>query len=142
MIIHNNAPIIFSYLYGWGPIFVISTLLFYPKIFSNKLILINVLFFFLFALILPHILWKEMDEWYSFRQITIFSNLTVAVTLFIWLRNDNNPRVWLNLAKTGLIFIVVTCVMTIIGTIINPIVVRASYSSLIEEVGNFMSIDA
>lgn len=138
MVVHNNAPAVFSYLYGWGPLFVLSTLLFYPKTFTNKLILLNIIFFFLYALVLPKILWTQMNDWYYFRQITTFSTITVAITIFHWLRKKSSPLMWSKLAKLGLIFIIVTCAMTIIGSTINPYIVRASYSSGKEEIMNFM----
>lgn len=138
MVVHNNAATVFSYLYGWGPLFVISTLVFYPKTFTNKLILLNIFFFFLYALILPNILWTEMSDSYSFRQVTNFSTITVAVTLFVWLGKNSNPRMWNKLGKLGLIFIIITCVMTIIAATINPYIVRASYSSGKEAINNFM----
>lgn len=138
MIVHNNVPFLFSYLYMWGPIFVISVLVFYPKYLSNRLFLLNAFLFLLYALILPKILWTELNDWYSFRQITNFSTITVAVALFIWLRDDHNPHVWSKLAITGLFFIIITCLMTIIATRINPLIVRASYSSVREDITNFL----
>lgn len=138
MITHNNAPMPLSAQYLWGPLSVLLIILLEPKILTNRLILINLFYFIAYGFILPHLLWNSMSDWYAIRQPTLFNTILFTIVIFSWLQKKTSIEDWKLYAKVGMIFIIITCIMTIIATELNPMVVRASYSSEREDIANFM----
>ena len=137
MIAHNNAPKMLSAQFLWGPLLVITVLIFDTKAFFTKVVIINLLFVLLYGFILPVFVWSFMNDWYAFRQPLLFAQILYAIVLGKKLIKDKSVEKWSLFTKASLIFIVVTCVMTIVATEMEPLIVRASYSSGSENIDNF-----
>jgi hypothetical protein len=138
MIAHNNAPMLLSAQFLWGPIFVLAIIFLEPRLFSNQIIFVNLIFFIAYGFILPKLLWTEMSDWYAYRQPIMFSQILLPILMFVWLQKVGGLKVWRLYSKIGIIFIIITCIMTIIATELDPTVVRVSYSDQEEGIRNFM----
>lgn len=129
MIAHNNAPRLLSMQFLWGPLFVIAVLFLDSKLFLRRIVFVNLFFFIVYGFLLPLILWTEMNDWYAFRQPIVFSLIFYGILLFSWLKRNVSLTKWEFYSRLSLVFIVCTCIMTIIATEINPSVVRIAYAA-------------
>ncbi len=129
MIVANNVPIFASFRWLWGPVFLLIALVFETKVFGYKMSRNSLVFGMLYCGILQYTLWFNANDWYKNMLIENFYAMLVIIILHLYLRRNNYIDLWVKLAKIGLLFIIITGVMTIVATTINPMVVRASYST-------------
>ena len=129
LIIANNVPVFMSYRWLWGPGFLVFSIFFYPKTISHQSVSSALIYGLLFAGILQYSLWIHAIDWYKKAVFEDFYALIVVVLLFAILFRQKYYLEWQKLAKIGLLFFIITGIMTLIATSINPLVVRASYSS-------------
>jgi hypothetical protein len=137
LIAHNNAPILLSFQYGWGPVFLITLAIFYIDFWKSKLIIFNLFFYAIFVFVLPKILWTEMSSWYRIRHLIEPLIVIIASSVFFYLSRNIQKLDWFRLSKLGIIFIAITSLSTLIAIQINPMAVRASYSGLQFEIEGF-----
>lgn len=128
MIIANNISILASYRWVWAPIFLLFTIFFYSKVFSQKNVRSALLYGFFFAGILQYSLWMYASDWYKKAVFEDFYAMVIIVILFAILARNKYFKEWGKLANLGLLFLIFTGIMTIVATSKNPEVVRASYS--------------
>jgi hypothetical protein len=139
-IIGNNIPVLVSFRWFWGPIFILFSILFYTEVFRYKNVYSVIIYGILFVGILQYSVWIYAFDAYKSAIFNDFYALIVFVVLFTILLYNSYYNEWVKLAKIGLWFFIITCFMTIIATRINPLVVRASYSSLKLEMVDFYAI--
>jgi len=137
MIVADNVPILASFRWLWGPALLVFTLLARPKLYLNKMAMSVMLFGLFYCVILQYWLWPYANDWYKRKVFEDFYAMFAGVLFFLNLRSCNDIRMWHKLAKLGLLFFVITGIMTIVATEINPLLVRASYSSLKESIAGF-----
>ena len=129
LIIANNVTILMSYRWVWAPVFLLFSILFYTKSLSQQSVRSALIYGLLFAGVLQYFLWIHASDWYKKAIFEDFYALIVFVLLFGILDRQKYYLEWQKLSKMGLIFFIITGIMTLIATSINPLVVRASYSS-------------
>jgi hypothetical protein len=121
----NNLPsIIRSYRFIWAPFWLLSLLLFEPKIFLNRQIFYLLIYGLVFVQILLNTIWLGMREWD--RNMVRDEYYVFVVTLsIIWYYRIEKDYIGLAvLSKWSLIFIVITAIMTIYSSIIDPLYAR------------------
>ena len=100
--------------------------------------MINVLAFgFLYCGLLQYTLWNYANDWYKRAILEDFYAMIVVVLLFVYLKKNKYFDIFIKLSKTALVFFIITGVMTIIATSIEPEIVRASYSSGKDIISNY-----
>lgn len=139
-IIDNNIPILASYRWLWAPAFILYALVFEKNNLVQKQVLMVLLYGIIYVWPIPSILWPYASEWYKEAIFEDFYGMLVPVLLFTVFYNNKYWDTWIKLSKLSIIFIIITGVMTIIATSIEPLIVRDSYSSGKFEITNFDSI--
>lgn len=140
LIVANNVPILVSFRWLWAPVFLLFTLLFNFEVFKTKGGVAALSYGLLYVAILQYSVWNYANDWYKNAILEDFYAMFVFVVFFTVLCHKGYFRIWSKLAKFGLLFLVVTGIMTIVATEINPMVVRASYSSGFLKMGDFGSL--
>lgn len=139
LIVANNVPILASFRWFWAPIFILFSLLYIKKI--NRKYLLYVLFYgLLYCLILQYTLWRYANDWYKRNIREDYYALSVIYLIFLWLYSNKFIKEWIKLTKLALLFFLITGIMTIIATQIEPEVVRASYSSGYLKISNYKKL--
>ena len=128
MVVANNVPIAASYRWVWGPVFLLFSLLYYSKTY-NKQVANAFIYGIFYCGILQYTLWNYANDWYKKAIFEDFYALIVIIIFYAILSKKYYLKEWINFAKIGLVFFIITGIMTIVATEINPMVVRASYSS-------------
>ncbi|APF20149.1 hypothetical protein Calab_0567 [Caldithrix abyssi DSM 13497] len=129
MIVANNVPILASFRWLWAPVFLVFSFVEYLQSY-NKQVLYSLIYGLLYAGILQYTLWAYATDWYKHAIFEDFYAMVVVVIFHVILKNNYMIKNWIKLAKLGFISIIITGIMTIVATNINPMVVRASYSNL------------
>lgn len=137
MIVSNNIPILASFRWLWAPGFLLFTFIFDRKVFRAKGVLAALVYGILYVGILQYTLWDYANDWYKKMIFEDFYAMIVFVLLFAVLHYNRYYEIWSKLAKFGVLFIVITGIMTIVVTEIDPLVVRGSYSSGYLEIDNY-----
>ncbi len=129
MIFANNVKLLSSNRFLWGPAVLLYSLLFYNKVYTDKQVRYALLYGIIYCVILQYTLWTYASDWYKRAILEDFYFLISSVVLYVVFYKYKFYKEWQKLAKIGLIFFIITGIMTIVATNINPMVVRASYSS-------------
>ncbi len=137
LIVGNNLPVFASYRWLWGPVFMLYVLIVHPEIYLSKQMLNVLAFGILYCGLLQYTLWSYASDWYKNAILEDFYAMIVVVLLFVYLKKNNYYSIFIRLAKIALIFFVITGIMTIVATSIEPEIVRASYSSGKELISNY-----
>lgn len=137
MIFANNVKIIGSNRFLWAPAILIFSLLFYNKVYTYIKIRYVLLYGFIYCGVLQYTLWINASDWYKNAILNDFYYLISSIVLYTILYEYKYYKEWIKLAQIGTIFFIITGIMTIIATNIEPIIVRASYSSLKESLPGY-----
>jgi hypothetical protein len=124
-VVAKNVPSPFgSFRYLYAPLWLVTVTFLKPQIFRLRSIQIVILYGVLLILILEHILWIYMSDWYKKSILEEFYALVTAVTLMSYFLVSKDYRGWALLSKWALIFIFITGLMTVIATSIMPSIAR------------------
>ncbi|MDY0199936.1 MAG: hypothetical protein RBR40_02995 [Tenuifilaceae bacterium] len=137
MVVSNNVRILASFRFLWAPGFLLFTFIFYRKVFTAKNVIAALVYGILYVAILQYTLWNYANDWYKRMIFEDFYAMIVFVLLFAVFHYNRYWEIWSKLAKFSILFMVITGVMTIVATEINPLVVRGSYSSGYLEIDNY-----
>lgn len=119
----NLLPIIRSH-HVWVLLWFMSLLFFKPQILKNKYLLFFLLYGAVMLLLLLNTLWIDIDEWNK-RQITReFYDMAVAISVIIYYRIEKDYTGLAKLVKWTFVFIVITAIMSIVTSILNPMYTR------------------
>ncbi|MHB2149536.1 hypothetical protein ACX8XP_10800 [Calditrichota bacterium LG25] len=129
MIFANNVTLLGSNRFLWAPAVVGYSLLFYGRVYKEKQVIYAFMYGLLYCFLLQYTLWNNANSWYKKGILEDFYFLISSVVLYVVLYKYKFYNEWGKLGKIGIIFFIITGIMTIIATGINPMVVRASYSS-------------
>ncbi len=122
-LVFNNLPGFIKSHHLWTMLWVVSLLLFYPKIFLDKRIWFLILYgFFLFFATVT--IWENMDDWnYRSLFMELYEvGIGLLVVMFFYKTKD-----YIGLAKItawSILFIIITAVMTIVSSAIDPMYAR------------------
>lgn len=141
MLIANNVPIFASFRWLWGPIFILTFIVFEAKYLTNKMVIKGLCFGFLYCFILQYTIWDYASSWYKQQIFEDFYAMFVSILLYTSLVKNGYIKEWGYLSMVGLFFILITGLMTLVATNIDPTVVRASYSGAGSEIANYPSLE-
>jgi hypothetical protein len=122
-ILFNNLPPIIRSHHLWTVIWVVSLLVFSPKIFFNKTIL-YILSYGLFLYLATQTIWSNIDEWNYKVLIIEFYQIFIGSSVITYFQKSNDYVSLAKISKWGIIFILITAVMTIISAVIDPMYAR------------------
>ena len=123
-VLYNNLPPIMRSHHIWTGLWIVSIILFYPKIFNDKLIRFVLFYGFIFVFILQLTLWEKVDEWNKNLIINEFYQIFIGLTLITYFRQEKDYYRLSKLVKWVLIFVFITSILTIITTYIVPNYIR------------------
>lgn len=133
-LVFNNLPPIIRSHHVWTLIWGLSLILFAPKVFAEK-IMIYVLIYGLFLSLMFTVFWINIDDWNKKMLITEYYQVALGVSVFAYFKNTGNIISFAKVTKWSLIFLLITAIMTIISSIIDPLYARkiVSSSAIIQE---------
>ena len=123
-IVFNNLPPIIRSHHIWTPVWFFSLIIFYPRIFKDRLIIIVLSYGLIFVLILPNILWAKLDEWSKVQLTTEFYEIILAISVITYFRIEQDFFRLAKLVKWSMIFIFITAVMSIVTSLIDLLYAR------------------
>jgi hypothetical protein len=130
MIVANNIPIVMSFRYFWGPIALISILAFKPRVYLQKPVINILLYGFLYCFVLQYLIWPYENSWYKNVVLDDFYSMIVAGGIWSYFILSKDYFSFFKVAKIGLVFIIITGIMTIICSLFEPLIIRYSYQGL------------
>jgi len=119
--INNTHWILLHYI--WVFIWSVSLILFYPKIFFNKL-LMYILIFGLIIFLCTKTIWNNMDVWNSRMLIGEIYPIATGVSVFSYYIQTKDFIGLAKLTRWILLFILITAIMTIYASSIDPLYAR------------------
>lgn len=122
-LVFNNLPNYIRSHHIWTILWFLSIIVFYPKMISNKNIL-YLLFYGAVIVIGLNTFWKTMDEWNKSMIYNEFYQISVGLTVFIYYKHSKDYAGLAHISKWGVIFLIITAVMTIVSSIIDPLYAR------------------
>jgi hypothetical protein len=122
-LVFNNLPNYIRSHHIWTILWFLSIIVFYPKMISNKSIL-YLLFYGAVIVIGLNTFWKTMDEWNKSMIYNEFYQISVGLTVFIYYKHSKDYAGLAHISKWGVIFLIITAVMTIVSSIIDPMYAR------------------
>lgn len=122
-LLFNNLPPIIRSHHIWTIAWFISLLLFYPRVFTNKLMLIIIGYgFFLFLGL--NTFWSEMDAWNVKNLYFELYEIFIGASVIIYFTMKQEYKNLAKIVLITLIFIVITSIMTIYSSSIDPMYAR------------------
>ena len=122
-IVFNNLPPLIRSHHLWTTIWVISLLVFNPKIFLNKTIL-YVLLYGVFLWLLTQTIWASMDNWNYKRLFFEFYEIAIGVSVITYFLQSKDYIGLAKITKWSIVFLLVTAIMSIISSAIDPLYAR------------------
>ena len=122
-LVFNNLPPIIRSHHLWTIIWVISLLIFNPKICLNKAI-IYLLAYGLLLYLATETIWSNMDDWNYRRLFFEFYEIAIGVSVIIYFQQSNDYIGLAKITKWSIVFLCITAVMTIISSAIDPLYAR------------------
>lgn len=119
-VLFNNLPPIARSHHTWTPIWFISLLIFYPRIITNKIFQIFIIYGVFIILIFPNFVWITIDEWSKTQLIDEYYQIIVAVSIIVYYQLEQDYIRLAKLVKWSLVFIFITAIMSIFTSIIEP----------------------
>lgn len=122
-IVFANLPSIIRSHHVWVLLWFMSLLFFKAQILKNR----SMIFFLVYGtvmLLLLNTLWVDIGEWNK-RQITReFYDIVVAISVIIYYRTEEDYTGLAKLVRWTFVFIVITAIMSIVTSILNPMYAR------------------
>ena len=122
-LIHNYLRFGLGDVRYWGILVLLSILFFSPKTYTNKLLIYVFLYWFFFY-ILSITLWVNVNDWNLRVAREEAFRFIVPLTLFTYFTSSCDLKGYKFVVKWTIIFIVITTILTIYSTSINPLYVR------------------
>ena len=111
--IENSPYLVGSFPYFWGPIWLLSLLLFKPNALRNKIIAKLLLYGLLVIVILPNIVWLHMDRYFINQSRLEFYYMLIWISVFYYYHSSDDKNGFAFLSKWAFVFIIFTAIMTI-----------------------------
>lgn len=124
VISNNLPPILGSYRFLWAPIWLLSALIFYPKIYLNKQFLYLISYGVIVILFLLNTLWSEIRDWDRSMVREEFYIFTVALSVIFYFRLSKDYIGLALLMKWTMLFILITAILSIFSSFIDPLYAR------------------
>ena len=119
-----NLPSVLRTHHVWAALWLVSLLFAYNKIFSNKHVFYLILYGFFIIIVLFNSLWLDIG-WNNKKYfITEYYQISVALSIFFYYILEKDYVGLAKLVKWSFIFIIITGIMSIVTSIINPTYAR------------------
>ena len=116
-LVNHRLPPIIGSIHLWFLIFVVSTLIRYPKIVTRKLFVIFAIYF-LFMLLFRFLCWEGMGDWFLLNYFWEDAYaLFQGIMIYLYFRESKDYVGWARIMVYTLLFMVITAIMTILFTI-------------------------
>lgn len=122
-IVFNNLPRFIGSPHLWSIIWVISLLVFNPKIFLNKA-MFYILAYGLFLFMATETIWSNMDSWNHKMLFIEFYQISIGVSVVTYFFQSKDYISLAKITKWSIIFLIITAIMSIISSIIDPMYAR------------------
>ncbi|MEI8201406.1 MAG: hypothetical protein WCH34_00220 [Bacteroidota bacterium] len=122
-LVFNNLPPLIRSHHIWTIIWGVSLLASYPKIFLNKAMK-YLLFYAFFLIIALNTILSSIDEWNYKTLLTELYQIAIGLSVFTYFIEKKDYIGLANLTKWAIVFIIITAVMTIISSAIDPLYAR------------------
>lgn len=119
----NNLPPVIGSHHLWAAIWCISLVGFYPRVLSNKVMLYT-LFYGLLIFIAIKTIWVGIDSWNYKLLLGEFYNIVIGVSVITYFTQSGDYRNLARLTKWSIVFILITALMSIISSAIDPMYAR------------------
>ena len=124
-VVSNNLPPIIGSFHLWMPLFTISLISFYPSVFFQKRIFYTIILAISFLFIFPYIFWPALTEW-NFSSLKFeFYYIVAAILVLVYFISAKDYEGLSFVTKTTLIFIVITSILSIYSSIVDPMYARS-----------------
>ena len=140
-LVFNNLPPVIRSHHLYTTIWGLSLLFFYPKIFLSK-IMQYLVFYGLFFFLATNLIWYNIDKMNYYLIFYEFYYITVGVTVITYFIQVKDYLNLAKLVKWSLIFLLITAIMSIVSSFIDPMYARNILNqasiTLISEFDNVM----
>lgn len=131
-VISRNVPSPFGSLwYFYAPIWFIALFILRPYVYHQRYIQIVLIISLIVVFVLTNILWYNLSAHYTDKIFFEFYSFSILILIVGYFVLDEDYEGWAYISKLALVFIVITGIMTIIATLIEPTVARNSANSFI-----------
>lgn len=119
----DNLPYIIRSHHLWAMIWLYSLILFNLKLLENRIIIYCLLYGLLFFILL-NTLWYDVDKVMKVHILREFYDILLALSIIMYYRIKKDYKGLAILVKLSLYFIIITAVMSIITSFMNPTYTR------------------
>lgn len=133
-LVFNNLPPVIRSHHFWAAVWLVSLAVFFPKIFSKRLML-YVLVYGILIYISIETIWSSIDFWNYKRLLFEFYEITVGLSVITYFQQSKDYIGLAKITKWSIVFLVITALMTIVSSAIDPMYARnlTAISSVTEE---------
>ncbi len=126
VIVTKLPPGIGSVRFFWGPLTIITLLLFANSIYSVSPVKQLMLFGFVVMLLFNMIFWRNLSDWNRRNFLDDFYNIFLyTIIISYYIRSKKVENLYL-ISKISFIYIIITAIMTNIGLFFDPLIIRDS----------------
>ncbi|NWJ51494.1 MAG: hypothetical protein HXX14_11580 [Bacteroidetes bacterium] len=122
-IVFNNLPPLIRSHHIWTSIWVLSLLVFYPKVFINKM-MVYVLIYSVFLFVALNFMWNSMDEWNYYMLIKEYYQIAIGISVITYFLQSKDYIGLAKITKWSMVFLIITAIMTIVSSAIDPMYAR------------------
>ena len=122
-LVHARLPAYIGSHYFWTIVWGLSLLLLKPRVLFYRIMLL-IFAYALFLWILFNTAWSAMGEWNVKHLWNEIYAVAIGISIFTYFKESKDYIGWAKMIRYTLIFIVITAILTIITSIINPMYLR------------------
>jgi hypothetical protein len=119
----NLPPIIRSH-HIWTFLWLVSLITFKTEILAQRSMFYLMIYGAIMLLLLINTIWIDIDPWNKMDITKEFYEVTVAISVIVYYRLERDFIGLANLVKWTLVFVIITGIMSIITSMINPMYAR------------------
>lgn len=119
-VVYENLPHIVGYHYYWTGLWFISLVFLKPNVFQDKLLILVIVYGLIYVLFLFNTLWIDVDDWNKQLIMRETYQIIVGLSILAYYRASKNFMGLAKLIKITMVFILITAIMSIVASIIEP----------------------
>ena len=123
-VVFNNLPPVVRSHHIWAFFWLFSVFVLKAKILLNRVIHYLMLVGFIISISLLDFFWADIKDDMKFMVLREFYEIMVAISIFVYYRMENDHIGMARLARVALYCIIVTAILSIVTSIINPFFAR------------------
>jgi hypothetical protein len=127
-LVRNNLPPIIGSYHLYAAIWIVSLLVFEPKVFLQKLVLYFLVFGLFFTVIFPLLFWANISDWNLTSIRVEFYDMVIPISILGYYQYKKDFRSLAMFVKISVLFILITGGMTLYSASIDPMYARMMMS--------------